>query len=56
MAAVGDPFAQQILYDVIEFYLKGVVLERRASRPLAPQTDQAAPSADAASQNPSAAP
>lgn len=34
--AVGDPFAKQILYDVIEFYLRGKVLEDRATDPIAP--------------------
>ncbi|WP_212827696.1 hypothetical protein [Catellatospora sp. TT07R-123] len=33
--AVGDPFAKQILYDVIEFYLRGKVLEDRAFDPIA---------------------
>ncbi|MEV4414188.1 hypothetical protein [Catellatospora sp. NPDC049609] len=33
--AVGDPFAKQILYDVIEFYLRGRVLEDRATDPIA---------------------
>ncbi|MDI1460270.1 hypothetical protein QEZ54_04765 [Catellatospora sp. KI3] len=46
--AVGDPFAKQILYDVIEFYLRGKVLEDRAYDPIAPSgtpDPAAAPSA-----------
>ncbi|WP_344350367.1 hypothetical protein, partial [Catellatospora coxensis] len=31
---IGDPFAKQILFDVIEFYLRGKVLEERASDPV----------------------
>ncbi|MFC7242599.1 hypothetical protein ACFQO7_08905 [Catellatospora aurea] len=31
---IGDPFAKQILFDVIEFYLRGKVLEERASDPI----------------------
>ncbi|BCJ71144.1 hypothetical protein CS0771_06880 [Catellatospora sp. IY07-71] len=39
--AVGDPFAKQILYDVIEFYLRGKVLEDRATDPIAPSASPA---------------
>jgi hypothetical protein len=42
--AIGDPFAKQILFDVIEFYLRGKVLEERASDPITPSA-QATPSA-----------
>ncbi|GIF90085.1 hypothetical protein Cch02nite_35290 [Catellatospora chokoriensis] len=38
---IGDPFAKQILFDVIEFYLRGKVLEDRASDPIAPTGDPA---------------
>jgi hypothetical protein len=41
--APGDPFAKQILFDVIEYYLKGVVLEARAKVP-SPAPSGAAPS------------
>ena len=35
---IGDPFAKQILFDVIEFYLHGKVLEERASDPITPRS------------------
>ncbi|MBV1849780.1 hypothetical protein [Catellatospora tritici] len=49
--AVGDPFAKQILYDVIEFYLRGKVLEDRAYDPITPSgaTDASAAPASAPS-------
>jgi hypothetical protein len=40
----GDPFARQILYDVIEFYLKGTVLAARATDPI-PGEGSTAPNA-----------
>jgi hypothetical protein len=32
--AAGDPFAKQILYDVIEYYLKGKIIDGRAFDPI----------------------
>lgn len=42
----NDPFAQQILFDMIELHLRGGVLERRATIPVSP-SPAAAPTAPA---------
>jgi hypothetical protein len=42
--AMGDPFAKQILFDVIEFYLRGKVLEERATDPVTPSAPAASAS------------